>query len=86
VANAFGLYDMHGNVWEWCEDDWHDSYDGAPNDGSAWTDISGSASNRVYRGGGWYGNAANCRSAFRYRYSPGYRGHNLGFRLSRTYR
>lgn len=86
VANGFGLYDMHGNVWEWCEDQWHNSYDGAPTDGSAWVDISGRALFRVNRGGRWDGSAAYCRSAFRYHYSPDDRGHNLGFRLSMTYR
>ena len=51
--NAFGLYDMHGNVWEWVEDDWHNSYDGAPADGSPWLD-SPRGSDRVLRGGSWY--------------------------------
>jgi formylglycine-generating enzyme required for sulfatase activity len=86
VANAWGLFDMHGNVWEWCEDNWHGNYDGAPTDGSAWVDISRRASYRVLRGGGWVYDAAFCRSAFRYYYSPGYRYRSLGFRLSRTYR
>ncbi len=68
--NAWGLYDMHGNVWEWVEDDWHDSYDGAPDDGRAWVDDPRSASaDRVIRGGSW-GNWRYCRSAYRGGDSP----------------
>jgi len=77
--NAWGLYDMHGNVWEWIRDKWHSNYDGAPTDGSAWE--SGDGSSRVYRGGGWYYYAGNCRSAYRYEYEPGHRHLYLGFRL-----
>jgi formylglycine-generating enzyme required for sulfatase activity len=84
--NAFGLYDMHGNVWEWCEDDWHNSYNGAPNDGRAWVDISARGSYRVFRGGGWNSYAVSCRSAYRNCWAPGDRGSRLGFRLLRTYR
>jgi formylglycine-generating enzyme required for sulfatase activity len=62
--NAFGLYDMHGNVWEWCQDVWHSSYDGAPDDGSAWVN-GGDSSRRVLRGGSWYSNPRRCRSASR---------------------
>jgi formylglycine-generating enzyme required for sulfatase activity len=86
VANTFGLYDMHGNVWEWCEDQWHDRYDGAPDDGSAWVDISENGSSRVIRGGGWYNYAVICRSAIRSLGAPGARDVYLGFRLLRTYR
>src|SRR5262245_10361494 len=86
VANAWGLFDLHGNVWEWCEDDWHDSYNGAPTDGRAWVDISGRASYRVVRGGGWGGSAVYCRSVARDDYSPGLRASYLGFRLSKTAR
>jgi formylglycine-generating enzyme required for sulfatase activity len=64
VANAFGLYDMHGNVWEWCSDRWHDDYVGAPFDGSAWT-RGGDAGYHVQRGGSWQSPAVVCRSAFR---------------------
>ena len=65
-ANGFGLHDMHGNVWEWTEDDWHDNYNGAPDDGRSWTDDP-RGSYRVIRGGGWYLGARYCRSAFRSR-------------------
>ena len=61
--NAWGLYDMLGNAWEWCEDSWHDNYEGAPNDGSAW--ISGSSSYRVLRGGFWCGSSRACQSTSR---------------------
>jgi formylglycine-generating enzyme required for sulfatase activity len=88
LANSWGLYDMHGNVWEWCEDDWHDSYNGAPTDGRAWVDISGRGRVRIrmYRGGGWNSNASDCRSATRYGFGGRVGVHSLGFRLVRTYR
>jgi formylglycine-generating enzyme required for sulfatase activity len=80
VANAFGLYDMHGNVWEWCLDHWHENYNGAPADGSAWV-TGGNASRRVLRGGSWNNGPGNCRSAHRSRFEPGNRDSNLGFRV-----
>jgi formylglycine-generating enzyme required for sulfatase activity/tRNA A-37 threonylcarbamoyl transferase component Bud32 len=64
VANAFGLYDMHGQVWEWCADTWHNNYDGAPGDGSAW-EVGGDSYRRVLRGGSWNFRAELCRSASR---------------------
>lgn len=64
VPNAFGLYDMHGNVWEWCADIWHENYVGAPGDGSAWV-TDGDRGYCVQRGGSWIDRASNCRSAFR---------------------
>lgn len=65
APNAFGLYDMHGNVWEWCEDWHHASYAGAPNDGSAWLS-GGEQQHRVLRGGSWSADGSGLRSAFRY--------------------
>jgi formylglycine-generating enzyme required for sulfatase activity len=78
--NAFGLYDMHGNVDEWVEDDFHKNYQGAPLDGSAWIDTP-RGSDRVFRGGGWNVPAEDCRSAFRGGYDPDFRNEDLGFRL-----
>ena len=79
AANAWGLQDMHGNVWEWCLDPWHDSYRGAPADGSAWT--AGGGTTRLLRGGSWGNFPRNCRSACRVNDRPDYRGFNFGFRV-----
>jgi formylglycine-generating enzyme required for sulfatase activity len=64
--NAFGLYDMHGNVWEWCQDHWHKNYEGAPDDGTAWLTDDKNAI-RIVRGGSWSNDPRNCRSACRSR-------------------
>ena len=81
--NAFGLHDVHGNVWEWVEDCWHASYDGAPSDGSAWTS-GGDCSRRVLRGGSWDDVPQNLRSANRVRNTTGVRSDYIGFRVART--
>jgi formylglycine-generating enzyme required for sulfatase activity len=66
VANRLGLYDVHGNVYEWCEDDWHDSYEGAPEEGRAWLrENDNDYQYKVLRGGSWDSNSDNCRSALR---------------------
>ena len=80
-TNAFGLSDMHGNVWEWCEDHWHDNYEGAPTDGSAWLSED-KAFDRVLRGGSWFYLPRFCRSAGRDGYDPDYRNFNIGFRVA----
>jgi len=78
--NSFGLYDMHGNVWEWCSDKWHGNYSGAPTDGSSWE--TGMDDDRVQRGGSWYNYVVHCRSASRYGLSVGLRYRALGFRVA----
>ena len=80
AANPFGLYDMHGNVAEWVEDCWHDNYEGAPSDGSAWT-TGGDESYAVNRGGSWGSLPSWLRSAVRYGFLPSFRNDNHGFRL-----
>ncbi len=82
AANAFGLYDMIGNVWEWTEDCWNESYQGAPADGSPWT--SGDCKARVVRGGSWNLNPDLLRSANRNRNTTDYRSYYLGIRVART--
>ena len=84
LPNAWGLYDMSGNVWEWVQDWYHSDYNGAPDDGSAWEYPE--AEGRVARGGGWYYFARYCRSARRSGGSPGIRSNNLGFRVARSVR
>jgi len=79
-ANAFGLYDMHGNVWEWCLDHWHENYKGAPTDGSAWIE-GGDASRRLLRGGSWNDSPGGCRSAFRLGRARAFRYFVVGFRV-----
>ena len=79
--NDFGLYDMHGNVWEWVADTYHDNYNGAPTDGSAW---NSGGSVRVLRGGSWGSGPRSVRSAVRSDVGPAYRSDFIGFRVART--
>ena len=76
--NAFGLYDMHGNVWEWCLDDWVDSYNNAPTDGSA---VTRSITSKLLRSGSWYSLTRSCRSARRIYNVVGFVNHSVGFRV-----
>ncbi|MFM7642491.1 MAG: SUMF1/EgtB/PvdO family nonheme iron enzyme [Cyanobium sp.] len=95
-ANPWGLHDMHGNVWEWCLDHWHDSYEGAPMDGSAWLNSreptnkeitkrqnksSSDGERRLLRGGSWYFNPRDCRSACRDHIRPVIADDDVGFRV-----
>ena len=85
-ANPWGLHDMHGNVWEWCLDHWHYSYEGAPEDGSAWLNEDANKSQdqnwRLLRGGSWLIGPRSCRSACRFIGArPDDRGRNFGFRV-----
>ncbi len=77
-ANQWGLYDMHGNVWEWCEDDWHKNYQNTPDDGKPWTDEN--ANIKAVRGGSWNNDPNNSRSACR-GYNNGKSGSDIGFRV-----
>ncbi len=82
-ANAFGLYDMHGNVWEWVQDVWHANYAGAPSDGSAWM-VGGDTALRVLRGGSLSSTPQFLRSAFRHRFPPIIRSDGIGLRIARN--
>ncbi len=79
--NDFGLYDFHGNVWEWCADFWHSNYNGVPTDGGVW-EYRGDDSLRLLRGGSWNDHPPNCRSACRLRYQPDCRASIVGFRVA----
>ena len=81
-ANELGLYDLSGNVYEWVQDCWNGNYRGAPSDGWAWE--RGECSPRVLRGGSWYSDPRNLRSAFRLRYSADLRLNDFGFRIARS--
>jgi formylglycine-generating enzyme required for sulfatase activity len=78
--NAYGLYDMHGNVWEWCADAWHDDYSGAPSDSSIWLDRRSQL--RVLRGGGWHEPPVLCSSAARLRQDAAEADDLFGFRVA----
>ncbi|WP_413174345.1 SUMF1/EgtB/PvdO family nonheme iron enzyme [Anabaena azotica] len=81
-ANAFGLHDTHGNVWEWCEDGWYNNYIGAPTDGSARLSGTDNHPRRVLRGGSWSYRPVYCRSAYRVNYPAVSRDFNHGFRVA----
>ena len=81
LENELGLFDMSGNVYEWCEDDYHDNYEGAPLDGSAWIDRPKRGGSRVLRGGAWGGAARRCRVSDRNHLAPVVRNDFVGFRL-----
>jgi formylglycine-generating enzyme required for sulfatase activity len=81
LPNAFGLYDMHGNVWEWVKDCWHKNYDGAPTNGGAW--INGDCSRRILRGGSWNYEPKEMRSARRFGETTSIRDLSNGLRIAR---
>ena len=81
-ANAFGIYDMSGNIWEWVEDCYHANYGGAPTDGTAWSAVD--CTLRVLRGGSWFSEPAYTRSFNRVGHEADFRNSNIGFRVART--
>lgn len=86
-ANNFGLYDLHGNVWEWCQDNWHENYQEAPTDNQPWLDDNheDEDSPRVIRGGSWDDTAYYCRSGVRLWTLPQFKGKLIGFRVACDY-
>lgn len=82
AANAFELYDLLGNVWEWTQDCYNGTYNGAPSDGAAWT--SGDCEHRVIRGGMWGSNPASVRSARRFKDQIATHSQDIGFRVARS--
>jgi formylglycine-generating enzyme required for sulfatase activity len=80
-ANAFGLHDMHGNVWEWCQDTWQENYNGAPTDGSAWVYENANQNSMILRGGSWLNGPWDCRSAYRDNFGADYWYYFNGFRV-----
>lgn len=80
LGNSFGVYDLHGNVWEWTQDCWNDNYVSAPSNGEAWN--KGDCSQRVLRGGSWLSRPDALRSAYRFRNKTTVRNNDLGFRLA----
>jgi len=83
ITNSYGLYDMHGNVNEWCEDDWHENYNLAPKSSLPWID-SKRGLNRVIRGGGWRDNSYSCKSTHRSKSSPLFGYDHVGFRIAKS--
>ena len=83
-VNAFGLHDMQGNVWEWVQDVYHDSYRAAPTDGTAWV-LGGAQERRAIRGGSWLEPSRVLRSATRFSFTSDYRNHHIGFRIASTF-
>jgi len=82
APNELDLYDMNGNVWEWCLDHWHNTYDNAPNDANAWVDVNAEkGKSRVIRGGSWSLIQRNCRPSYRFNNHPDFAFNFIGFRL-----